>query len=90
MTFPTNHDLRTADRSDDLARARKLAARKFNEHVKLVSTSVNAVALTTLGASILLPGISGTAVARPVVWLLIAGALHLVAHASVRMLRSED
>lgn len=90
MTFPTNRDLVPPDRGPDMARARKLAAKKANEHVKLASSSLNAVALTVLGASIVLPGISGTAVAAPAVWFLIAGGLHLLAHAAIRLMRSED
>ncbi|WP_153005273.1 hypothetical protein [Aureimonas ureilytica] len=74
----------------DEDRTRRLAAKRNNERVKLASASLNTVAMTTFGAGIILPSINGNAVGFQIVWLLIAVALHLVAQATFRFLRSED
>jgi len=42
-------------------KARRLASRRFNERVKLIVTSLNAIALAILGAAFILPGIANVA-----------------------------
>ena len=71
-------------------RARRLAAKRNNERVKLVATTLNAIALTTFGAAFILPTVNGGISAPPLIWILAAVTLHLGAHAVFRLLRSED
>lgn len=73
---------------------RKLHAKRFNEHVKLLVTTVNAVALITAGTGAIQPIIAagaGSALSRPLnwLWILLGIALHLCAQALVRLIRPE-
>ena len=78
---------------DEEAR-RKLQPKRFDEHVKLLVTTVNAVALICLGAGALQPIIvSGT---RSIFsdpangfWIGLGVALHMFAQALIRLLRAE-
>jgi hypothetical protein len=72
--------------------ARKLAARRWNEHLKLIATSLNTIALGIVGAAYVIPGISGSLSADlpRLIWFSYALALHLGAHVFLRFLRSED
>lgn len=88
MTLPSNSGLPPVPY--DIASRRKLAARRLNENLKLLASSLNTVALTILGAAFLLPTISGQAVATPTIWIMIAAGLHLLAQAVLRLIQSED
>lgn len=74
----------------DEDRARRLAARRNNERVKLAATTLNAIALTTFGAAFILPSVNGGMAAPPIIWILAAAALHSGAYAVFRLMRSED
>ena len=73
---------------------RKLSAKRFNEHVKLLVTTVNAAALIIFGAGVLQPIITlgaGVVLGQPLSWFWIGlGAItHIVAQALIRLLRAE-
>jgi len=73
---------------------RKLQAKRFNEHVRLLVTTVNAVALITAGTGAIQPIVSAgttTALSRPVnwLWIFLGVGLHLCAQALLRLIRSE-
>ena len=73
---------------------RKLQARRFNEHIKLLATTVNAVALITAGTGVVQPIIAGGAGSvltqpRNWLWILLGIALHLCAQALIRLIRPE-
>ena len=73
---------------------RKHDAKRFNEHVKLLVTSLNAAALVILAASVLQPIIlSGPqavfSAPRIWIWIGLGIALHLLAQAFIRLLRPE-
>jgi hypothetical protein len=72
--------------------ARKLAARRWNEHLKLIATSLNTIALGIVGAAYVIPGVAGTfSMDLPrLIWLFYALVLHLASHAVLRFFRSED
>lgn len=74
---------------------RKLKAKRFNEHVRMFATSINALGLVVIGAGFVQPIITGgmaDAGARlsSWIWIVIGIALHLTAQASLRLLRDED
>lgn len=69
---------------------RRLAAKRNNERVKLMAGTFNAMALTILGAAIILPGINGGPGALTLIWIPASVALHLGAHMAFRFMRSED
>lgn len=72
---------------------RRLAAKRNNERVKLIATSLNAIALAILGAAFLVPALANPAVllsAGPWILVSVALTLHLSAHAVLRFLRSEE
>ena len=69
--------------------SRKLRARRTNERVKLVSTSLNTVALAILGAAFIVPGVVSLEAVRWM-WIPVAFILHLGAHLVLRFLKSED
>ena len=69
---------------------RKLQAKRFNEHVKLLVTSVNAVGLVIFGAGVLQPLVAqvpGAAVDWR--WVVLAAILHVAAQAVIRLTRPE-
>ena len=73
--------------------ARKLKAKRFNEHIKLLVTTTNAIALITAGTGVIQPIIAtgGDVLSRPLnwLWILLGVALHLCAQACIRLIRSE-
>jgi hypothetical protein len=69
--------------------SRKLRARRTNERVKLVSSSLNTVALAILGAAFIVPGVVLLEAVRWM-WIPVAFILHLGAHLALRFLKSED
>lgn len=73
--------------------ARRLAAKRTNERVKLIATLLNALTIGVLGAGVIVPGVAEpTALLQPsrVVWFLVAIVLHLAGHAAFAALKSED
>ncbi|MEN3791941.1 hypothetical protein [Fulvimarina sp. MAC3] len=75
---------------DDTAKRRKFAARRFNEHVKLLAAAWNTIGLTIFGSALVLPTVSGKTIDNAIVWIIVAGGLHISAHCVLRLLRSED
>jgi hypothetical protein len=74
--------------SDDARR--RLDAKKFNEHVKLGTTTVNAIAVFVLIAGFLQPVIQEGAFSLVAfVWIVWGIGLHIGAQAILRMLRDE-
>ncbi len=74
-------------------KARRLANRRFNERIKLIVTSLNAIALAILGAAFILPGVANVAnllSIEPWVLLFIALGIHVGAQALLGRLKSED
>ncbi|WP_020186657.1 hypothetical protein [Methylopila sp. 73B] len=69
---------------------RRIRAKRINERLKLLASSVNTVGLTVLGAAVLVPFIGGTFTPAAVVWILLAVGLHSVAQVLLSWLRSED
>ena len=72
---------------------RRLAAKRKDERVKLIATSLNAVALAVFGAAFLVPAVANPAVllsSGPWILMLTALALHFGAHAVLQFLRSEE
>jgi dipeptide/tripeptide permease len=60
-------------------RRRRLAAKRHNERLKLLIVSVNALGLTTFGAAFILPMVGGAEPKAPLIWIIVAFALHLLA-----------
>jgi len=79
----------TADDTGDQA-TRRLAAKRANERIKLLIVSVNTVALTMFGATLVIPVVSGSRQDVPVTWILVAIGLHVMAQALFQFLRNED
>ena len=76
----------------DEEQRRKLRAKRFSEHVKLLMTSLNAIALVIFGAGVLQPLVTGgPGPLSPfnLVWIALAVALHLCAQALIRLIRPE-
>ncbi len=78
----------------DMETRRKLQAKRFNESLKLLTTTTNAVALVIFAASVVQPllGIgfaSGDSHSVNWPWLLVSAILHLGAHALIRLVRLE-
>lgn len=74
-------------------RNRKLAAKRFNEHAKLLATFFNALSIATLGAAFIVPIAQDQYdLLKDGHWILIpaALALHLAGHAAIRLMRSEE
>ena len=77
----------------DEDRRRRLAAKRNNERVKLGATALNAIAIAIVSVAVVLPAISAPDLlltGRAWILLLAAIVLHLVAHAALSFLRSED
>jgi hypothetical protein len=71
---------------------RRLDARKFNEHVKLVVTTFNALAIFLIIAGYLQPLIREEPTAAGAagwVWIITGVVLHIGAQALIRLLREE-
>jgi hypothetical protein len=74
-------------------RNRKLIAKRFNEHVKLLATLFNALSIATFGAAFVVPltqGQAGSIKDGHWILLLVALALHMAGHIAIRFMRSED
>lgn len=80
-----------ADPTNEQAYVRRLARKRFNEHVKLLSSFVNTLSLAILGAALVIPLVStGEVPSVNVIWISVGFALHLLAQTAIRLLRSED
>lgn len=69
---------------------RRLSAKRNNERLKLVAGTLNAVAITSFGAAVVLPTIQHTGNAPLVIWIPLALGLDLSAHGVLHFLRSEE
>lgn len=72
---------------------RKTRTKRFNERVKLMATTANALGIGVAGSALIIPATRADAFAfsfGTVIWLLAAIALHLVGHLLIGLIRSED
>ena len=69
----------------------KLLAKRFNEHIKLLVTTFNAIGLVIFGAGVLQPLVTGVSVfsAYNLAWIALSITLHLCAQALIRLIRQE-
>jgi hypothetical protein len=69
---------------------RKLYAKRLNEHVKLLATTLNAVGLVVFGAGVLQPLVTQSSnFSVNWSWVVISAILHLLAQALIRLIRLE-
>ena len=76
---------------DEEAR-RKFHAKRFNEHIRLLVTSVNAIGLVIFGAGVLQPLVGSgqtSAVLANWIWVALSITLHLFAQSLIRLTRPE-
>jgi hypothetical protein len=75
-----------------LAKARKLAAKRINERLKLLASFFNALALGVIGAGFIVPVVNepGRLISPQLPWLGLGLVLHLSAQGVLLFLRSED
>lgn len=74
-------------------RARRLAAKKNNERVKLAAGALNALGIAVAGAAVILPAINEQGFLLTIwPWILLLSALgrHMAAQTLLSPLRSED
>ena len=71
--------------------ARKLAAKRFNEQLKLFVTFVNSLGLGAIGAGVIIPASKSPfdVTLISVGWFVIGLFLHLIGQGAYRFLRSE-
>ena len=74
----------------DEDKQRRLTAKRNNERVKLVVSTTNTLAITILGAVFVLPLVNGSISCMVLICFPAALVLHLVAHAALWFLHSED
>lgn len=75
---------------DRAAKHRKLAAKRLNEHLKLVASALNTIGIAVLGAAFILPAIGGSVGGGSITWIAVAVGLHMCGHVALRFMRSED
>lgn len=69
----------------------KFARKRFNEHVKLLSSFVNTLSLGILGAGLVIPVVNtGQLNSVNVIWIVVGITLHLCAQVLLRLLLNED
>ncbi len=73
---------------------RRLRAKRFDEHLKLLVTTLNVIALTVFGAGVLQPLVLAGPTATPfsffnLIWIALSIALHLLAQGLIRLMRLE-
>jgi hypothetical protein len=68
---------------------RKLRAKRTNERVKLTAVSLNTLALAIVAAAFVIPGVTSLDNVRWA-WIPIGFILHLLAHAVLGFMKSED
>ncbi|SCZ31654.1 hypothetical protein [Afifella marina] len=69
----------------------KLQAKRFNEHVKLFSSTVNAIGLVIFGGGLIQPLIARDP--SPTIrwsWIALSIILHMVAQSVIRLMRAEE
>jgi hypothetical protein len=81
--------VRAVGEADLEAPARKLRAKRTNEHLKLVVTSLNTLSLAVIGAAFVIPGVASLENVRWI-WIPAGIVLHVIAHLPLRLLKSED
>lgn len=69
---------------------RRIGARRTNERLKLLATTLNTIGLTLFGTSIVAPMVAGGLNVYASVWIMVAAGLHFGAHATPGKLRGED
>jgi hypothetical protein len=74
---------------DQIGSKRKLRAKRTNEHLKLVASFLNTLALAVIGAAFVIPGVTSLESVRWI-WIPAGIILHLCAHVPLRLLKSED
>lgn len=80
-----------------MASARKLAAKRINERLKLLANLLNSLAIGVIGAGVIVPAVrdpsQGTLLIltwQMLTWITIGLALHLVGQSVFAFMRSED
>ena len=84
--------------ADSAVSRRRLAAKRRNERVKLLANTSNALALGIIGATLIVPELSGSGVrmsAGPfdwfrAFWILAAVVLHILAQLAFELMQGED
>ena len=78
----------------DEDRARRVAAKRFNERLKLIANLLNTSAAALIGAALLIPLVQQDTTILwelwPWLWFLIAVLLHMLGHVVLSRMRSED
>jgi type IV secretory pathway TrbD component len=74
---------------DPEASARKLRAKRANERLKLAAGALNTLALATVGAAFIIPGVTSLENVRWA-WIPVGVILHLLAHLVLGLMKSED
>ena len=77
----------------EITRRRKLAAKRTNERLKLLTSAMNTLAVGIVAAAMIVPGINSvSALLEPhrFAWLSTALTLHVSALFALRWLKSED
>ncbi|MDR4306923.1 hypothetical protein IHQ68_09865 [Chelatococcus sambhunathii] len=69
---------------------RRLRAKRANERLKLLATTMNTLGMTVVGVAVLVPVVAGAAGLLSLIWIVIAVVLHLAAQVALGSLRSED
>ena len=78
--------------TDDPRAARKLAAKRANERIKLLASLLNSLALGVIGAGVIVPVTQnpGGLPWQSLAWFVFGLALHSVAQAVFAFMRDED
>ncbi|MFD1703776.1 hypothetical protein ACFSCV_12265 [Methylopila henanensis] len=69
---------------------RRIRAKRLNERLKLLASSLNTVGLAVFGAAVLVPLVGERLPLSAAVWFLATLSLHLLAHVVLGRLTSED
>ncbi|WP_246685002.1 hypothetical protein [Methylobacterium sp. WL69] len=74
------------------AAARKLAAKRVNERLKLLANLLNALGIGVIGAGVIVPGVHDPTriTLQTLAWIATGLVLHLLAQGVLAFLRSED
>lgn len=76
---------------DEIEKDRRLARKRYNEHVKLIATFLNTLSLAVIGTGLVIPVIGGGPITlRSVIWILVGFGLHFCAHVAIDYLASEE
>jgi len=74
------------------ASARKLAAKRINERVKLLANLLNSLGIGVIGAGVIVPGVHDPTriTLQTLAWIATGLVLHLLAQSVLAFMRSED